>query len=342
MNTNALILAYRMAYLKLLEAISRAPEGSYSRMYRQAVLRDVARILKELDADAIRWAEVEIPKAYEAAQAEALAVLRGLSLTVPEAPVASQIHREAIKALVENASSQLLEAHRMVGRRISDSLRQLGLNAITEKVSTGATIDQTRRVFATTLAQNGFSAIQTRDGRQIRLDAYAETVARTTTAEATNRGTLNQLGELGFDLVRMSEHNSACPICAQYEGRVYSISGKDPRFPKLFGTAFGQYANIHPNCRHRLTPYIPELASDLQGDISRSNQPFSDNRSEAQRRAYEKGQKLKADVRAARGLWERYKAAGLEPPPFPSFVRMRREDSKGFQVLQKQYRERNL
>ena len=55
-------------------------------------------------------------------------------------------------------------------------------------------------------------------------------------------------------------------MCAPFEGRVYSRSGKDPDFPPL-AMAFGKvdpkgkddltntYLNIHPNCLHVILPW---------------------------------------------------------------------------------------
>lgn len=39
--------------------------------------------------------------------------------------------------------------------------------------------------------------------------------------------------ELGTDLLEADWFNGCCPMCQIYSGRVFSISGKDKRFPKL-------------------------------------------------------------------------------------------------------------
>lgn len=339
MTTDALILAYRMAYLEVLDRIGRLDPLSGTAAYERSILRELGRILEELDSAALEWARETIPAAYLEGMGSSLAGLKALGEPVPTGPALTLLHRQAVALLVENATAELLEAHRMVGRRMRDRLRDIGLEAVTRKLTQGRTVDQTARDLRERLAAEGFTGVVDSRGRNIRLDYYAETVARSTTAEATNRGTLNQLTELGYDLVRITEHRNPCPICARYQGRVYSVGGKDPRYPRLFGTAFGEYANIHPRCRHRVAPYIPDMADDPKGDLERSNRPFEDDRSERERRAYERGQKQRAEVRAARALWEKYRAAGLKVPPFASFVRMRREGTAGYEALKAQYRE---
>lgn len=50
---------------------------------------------------------------------------------------------------------------------------------------------------------------------------------------AHSKRTLAQAKKLGFDLVQVTIHNCECDACLPYQGRVYSLSGKDKVFPKL-------------------------------------------------------------------------------------------------------------
>jgi hypothetical protein len=96
-------------------------------------------------------------------------------------------------------------------------------------------------------------------GRKYRADKYAEMVARTKTAEATSVGTANRLLEEGYDLTMVSAHG-ATDGCAFYEGKIFSISGTDTRYPSLQELPNGG-PPFHPNCKHRLVPFVEELAS---------------------------------------------------------------------------------
>lgn len=82
-------------------------------------------------------------------------------------------------------------------------------------------------------------------------------VTRTTSRQAVNVAILTKNPEQ--DLFKMSKHGTTCPVCAPYEGRVYSKSGENPDYPPL-SAIFGKidragpealtnsYLNIHPNC----------------------------------------------------------------------------------------------
>jgi hypothetical protein len=52
------------------------------------------------------------------------------------------------------------------------------------------------------------------------------------------------------------------------------------------------YESIHPNCVHRLTPYVPEGDDNVEGTKKFSNRPFEDTRSAADKEAYERQQEM--------------------------------------------------
>ena len=81
------------------------------------------------------------------------------------------------------------------------------------------------------------------------------------------------------DLLEMTEHSTTCSECSKYQGRVYSISGNDNRFPKL-PDIVSQIGAIHMGCRHTFYPFIYGVSSLSNGKdpINYSNRPFTDNR----------------------------------------------------------------
>jgi hypothetical protein len=118
------------------------------------------------------------------------------------------------------------------------------------------------------MSDKGITTLVNKQGKAMNLDAYASTVARTTTREATNKGSLQAVQDVGGDLVKISQHFSSCPVCAVYEGRVYSISGKSKEYPPLDEAFSGGYSTIHPNCFVSGTPIL------ARGVISHSNRYY--------------------------------------------------------------------
>lgn len=238
---------YRRGYISILETIARAEARGNSTRYQRALLRDVSGILQDLDRNARTWAEQVIPKAYQGSRQEVLALFERAGVQGPTSLSFARVHREAAEVIAGNLIDNLQDAHQFVGRRVRDAFRQAQLDAVAERLTTGSTLRATKRNLQTIISDRGLGAFRDAAGRVWSLDAYANMSARTVTAEATNLGTMNQLQSFGRDLVQITEHSSPCKICAPLEGRIYSISGRDKRYPKL-ERAYGGFLQIHANC----------------------------------------------------------------------------------------------
>jgi len=97
---------------------------------------------------------------------------------------------------------------------------------------------------------------------------------------------LNTCREFGLVLVQISQHYPTCPLCAPIQGKTYSISGNDRRYPE-----YTDEVRIpkHPNCRHVVTAYIREIDDDAEATEQRSKQPAQPQR-EAEIQAYKEAQ----------------------------------------------------
>ena len=139
------------------------------------------------------------------------------------------------------------------------------------------------------LMQDGLTAFVDRGGRRWTLPNYCHMAVRTTSAQSANVGMLFDDEE--HDLYRVVPHQTPCPICAKYEGRVFSRSGTSPYYPPLtdiFGkidkngdnSLENTYLTIHPNCRHVLARYIerartPEQIEEMRRFSNPATNPYS-------------------------------------------------------------------
>lgn len=88
------------------------------------------------------------------------------------------------------------------------------------------------------------------------------------------------------DLMEVYSHSPYCKECAKYVNRIYSISGKDRRFPSLKEAA--------KDCQHELrclsfTPFVygvHEPAFECKNIIKYSNRPFMDERTHEEIKRY--------------------------------------------------------
>jgi hypothetical protein len=90
---------------------------------------------------------------------------------------------------------------------------------------------------------------------------YAEMVARTKFHQAHSQAAIVQGRNYGTDLQEISTHNTTTNICMPFEGKIFSASGKDPRFPPL-----DDVPPYHPNCLHLMFPTF-ESALEVQGTL---------------------------------------------------------------------------
>ena len=87
--------------------------------------------------------------------------------------------------------------------------------------------------------------------------------------------------------------SSCCPLCSIYNRRIFSISGKDTRFPPLVSLP----DEIHDgkcdvcNCYYSLTTWFEGTSTpDINTAIQQSNAPLVDKRTPEQIASFEKDQ----------------------------------------------------
>lgn len=331
-HIEALIKQYQQSQINLVNMIATQEAKGNVTAYRKLILNDVNQELKVLNEYAEGWAQKYIPKAYTEGTAQTYEAYRAAQLSVP----AVAVNQTVVNTLVQNALGMLTDATQFVGRRINDEVRKAGIEAIASKVSTGSTALQAKKNLIQSFTEKGITAIRDKTGREIKLDVYAELVARTTTREATNKGMISVVEGIGRDLVKMSHHATACPICAPLEGRIYSVSGKDKRYPSLMVAFPNGYATVHPNCRHVLMPYIEEFDDNFDENLASSNRPFKlDEEQTKKLDSYYKNQKVMSDRRTDRNEWERAKLAApdLTPKTFSGYRAGKKANSPTYQTL---------
>lgn len=349
----ALAKTYVNARDRLLDIIINY-KGVGTKTYYNTVLKNLTAEIKRLEVETGKYIGSAIPREYEQGLKDTYDYFKKNNLTMKKPSAFAQIHNDAIYGLAREMQFHIGQGLEQAGRQVlryldesmDNALRKAGLEAAAEKIAMGSTVQDMKNNLIERLQNEGFMTVQYGQGKnayQVSLDAYAQMVARSTTREAGNLARENQLIENGYDLVEMTTHYPTCDKCAMFQGRVYSLSGKDKRFPALMKTAFKSgYRNIHPNCRHVIVPWIEGLQTndEIKEMISKSNKNFEDNRSDAERDLYSKGQALNRQIRQDKYQYERYKARLGEDAPksFHAFRKMKKAGGEKWEQLEKSYR----
>lgn len=360
-RTQELIQQYEQAENQIRKEIEKEP-GRNKEEYERYLLSRVTAILAGLYLATEAWSSKHIPKIYnegvQQAQRNVNAQYKAADRTPPDIARMTSADFDSISILQRNLNTDLTNAVDHVGRMMEDEIRKAGLQASLEKVSSRQTVKQMQRNLVQMLENKGVAAIEyMRGGKKcyMSLNAYAELVARSTVHEARNTANINLGVRIGNDLVNMSSHFGACPICAPYEGRVFSVSGTNPNYPALYDTPWSSaYQNFHPHCRHILTQYIEELQSDedIQNMRKYSNRSFDiggkgwtkEQTAQANRSLanYRTGRDRKTKLYTDRKQWQNYRAVLGDDAPksFSGFRRMKQSGNDNWQYTQLDYRRR--
>ena len=78
-------------------------------------------------------------------------------------------------------------------------------------------------------------------------DKYARMYSNTRDSQLRDELFQDQLIAVGSDVVQVSNHGTSTPICKQFEGKVFSLTGETSGLPVL-----SQRPGFHPNCKHVL------------------------------------------------------------------------------------------
>ncbi len=245
---------YEQAEREILDRLNRALLRGNKTEYLAAMKKNVENILQQLRAGSRTWCTEAIPRVYVqgATMADQMITDAGLELKVGAGFGA--IHQQAAQVLAENTFESLDTVAQAIGRQTNDIYRELALENIRGAVVGHDTWQQAATRFREKLAERGVTGFTDRAGREWNMRSYSEMVARTTIMEAHNQGTVNRLAEQGHDLVVISQHPGACPLCIRWERKVLSISGKTPGYPTL---AEAKTAGLfHPNCAHAMSLWV--------------------------------------------------------------------------------------
>lgn len=139
----------------------------------------------------------------------------------------------------------------------------------TAEVLTGAESLQTGiRDAIGKLSEKGIPAFIDKAGREWSPEAYVRMDVKSTVGNTARQAQFDRCDEYGINLVEVDAHAGARPLCAPYQGHLYSLdgssgsvkdgSGKTMNYMPLSSTSYGQPAGLFGiNCGHHQYPFVP-------------------------------------------------------------------------------------
>lgn len=258
-NIEKLRETYQKAYTQIVAELENAT--SFGSANRRAILAQIEKILKELGAEVNEFIEEEITTYYQEGAGDAVKQLDKVADEIPVATGFNKIHKEAILALVDDTQTAFGDSLTGVSRTARKLLSTAVKEQLTQQLATGkiqgSALKTIQKNLIAIIKADGIESFIDKGGKKWKLDRYTELLIRTKAVEARNRGLANRMAENEYDLVQVSAHGG-CDLCAPWEGRILSVTGKTPGYPTV---AQAQRAGLfHPNCKHAINALVPELA----------------------------------------------------------------------------------
>lgn len=153
-----------------------------------------------------------------------------------------------------------------------------------------------------------------------------------------------QLNQFKTDLVECTEHEVTCEICSKYQGRIFSVSGKDKRFPKL-PEEVHKYGGFHEGCHHSFYSYFEGTPTSSGGDpIKISNRPFIDERSKVEKAEYEKQKRNAFELNRDKIEYDEIQEhlPDIAPKSFGGYRKMKNTKSKNYLKLAEAAKEKGI
>lgn len=249
-----------------------------------AVRKEIVSFVGKLSADRRGMQERFLQEAYEDGQSQMISDARRY------ADLAGIEHLTPNAIKVVNIMSELdggmSAADRQILRSVDDAYADI-VGRTSALMATGTvTAREAVRRELNEFADRGIRSFTDRAGRVWDMETYAEMATLTAIERASREGYMDMAREFGYDLVMISDHYGACPICEAWQGVVVSIDGKTPGYLTL---ADAEAAGVfHPRCMHDYSVYYEGISKEGRIGPREVKEPNAGYTARSQQRYFER------------------------------------------------------
>lgn len=264
--TRTITKLYQETQAAIVRDIVHGVSDDYNVRRQLQLIDRIDAILNQLGAKTRDWLDQEVPKHYMYGTNDALKQMSRLKLPVKYDEAFGVIDREAVNALISDASlsfgNSLTTAKRSTQKVLTDASRR----EIRMRLAEGRIAGEAKNTIVDSIKshflEKGIIGLTDKAGRDWGIDRYANMLVQTKLTEARNTGMANKMAANGYDLVIISDHG-ASDSCADYEGEVLSLTGATPGY-KTIDEAQADSHLFGPNCRHAMNAVV----QDIEGTVS--------------------------------------------------------------------------
>lgn len=193
------------------------------------------------------------------------------------------------RSVVNMINTNLLQASSQV---YTDILTRSAAQVLTGNI----TLQQALVKTAGEWAKQGMPAIVDKAGRTWSTEAYVNMVTRATQKNVATSMQESRMDDYEIDLVEISSHAASRPSHIDYQGKIYSRSGKSKKYPALKETSYGEGADglvTGIGCNHIAYPFI-------EGVSTKRYEPYNKKESVEAYKQSQKQRYLEREIRRSK------------------------------------------
>ena len=205
------------------------------------------------------------------------------------------------RSVVNMINTNLLQASSQV---YTDILTRSAAQVLTGNL----TLQQALVKTAGEWAKQGMPAIVDKAGRTWSTEAYVNMVTRATQKNVATSMQESRMDDYEIDLVEISSHAASRPSHIDYQGKIYSRSGKSKKYPSLKDTSYGKGADglvTGIGCNHIAYPFI-------SGMSTKRYEPYDKKESVEAYKQSQKQRYLEREIRRSKKELEMLEQMGVD------------------------------
>lgn len=173
-----------------------------------------------------------------------------------------KVNEGKLNALIKSTTEDMTRAENAILRMTDDVYRQTIFKAQMFYNTGAGTLWKAVDMATKDFLSAGINCVEYKNGARVNVASYSEMALRTANKRANLMGSANKREEYGIHTVKVSSHNSACPMCIQWQGKVYiddvygagtKEESKASGYPLLSEAVKG--GMFHPNCKNGCSTY---------------------------------------------------------------------------------------
>lgn len=161
------------------------------------------------------------------------------------------------------------------------------------------------------MAHSGLRSVDYASGRTYQLDTAARMCVRTSCHQLSAKMSMHNCEKMGTDLVEVTAHWGARPEHAVWQGKIYSRSGKNKKYPPFSECHYGAVDGLcGVNCHHTFYPFFEGVSEPTKWDEEPEPKEYNGKTytyyemTQKQRQMESKVRETKREIEAKRAIGE--------------------------------------